>query len=486
MRAGWVAKSAAALALLLAGRTASAFAPSEFAHFADILPTGGDAVAQFHSVQVTLDTAAMIAAGSLRADGSDLAVAWDTSGAGTWIELDAHLRPAPNTTLAGSSATQVWFAVPDPAGWLNAQSAARYRVYYGRPAAAPADRRRDGKQVYRFFDDFSGSALDAATWYVHPAYAAAVHVSGGVLQQDGALSPGPVWQGAPIRMTTQTAAGVPTVSVSYLTPFAVECRFRSLNLADDVRPLSYLQHMSSPSQPNDHDEYTTFLKANGAQSIRYVRVKDGVGALMSANPTTIAAGVWYDLRAAVRLTNATPGSEQALHALSLDGVPMGDSAAAPRGGYEPSITTGVVGIETDPGAMGEYDWFLIRDAAAVEPVTEPEPWLGLMARELPGGTEISWTSPGIGSSFDLIRGTLSGVAASASWVGLGPVLCIADNTAALSMDASQLDASLPAAGEAYFYEVRVNGASGAAAGVGGYGVGTAGLRRVPSSGDCPP
>src|SRR5262245_61008173 len=138
MRAGRLGRGVLAAAMMFAALPAAAFAPSEFTHFADVLVTGGDTVAQFHSVHVTLDTSAMIASGAMKADGSDLAIAWDSTGAGNWIELDAHLRPAPNMTLSQSTATEVWFAVPDPAGWQISTSDFRYRIYYGRPSATLA------------------------------------------------------------------------------------------------------------------------------------------------------------------------------------------------------------------------------------------------------------------------------------------------------------------------------------------------------------
>ncbi len=456
-----------------------AFYPSDFSRYAEVtIETGGPA-GQFYSVGVAIDTSALISSGVMKSDASDLAAAWDATGAGTWIEIDAHLRTAPNTTLATSNRTEVWFAIHEPAGIVTPH-AGRYRFYYGNPFAVPSVRRRDGKQVYRLFDDFSGSTLDTGLWYVHPSYRPAVTVSGGMLHQNGALSPGAIWQGAPIRMVSQSAQYVPSFSVSYAQAYAGECRFRSLNITDDVRPVNTLMHMPPPGFPNDHDEYTTFLHSNGASSIRLVKVSNGVGTGLLANATVIAPNVWYDLKTTARLTVTTPGQERALHALFLNGALLGDSAALPRGGYDATITSGQVGIETDPGSAGDYDWFLIRDFTANEPALVADPYLNLKMKQTASGTEADWSDPGGAVSFDVIRGQLSFIQKGATALDLGPVICLENDSPDSTTGPDHLDAANPPAGGVFFYLVRTRTSLGA----GTYGHTTLGLAQVPSGGDC--
>lgn len=485
MPAWWKRYPGVFLAMLLgwggAGALAAGFLPSDFSHYSDLTLESGDPVAAGYSVFVIVDTASLVSAGLMKSDGSDLAVAWDSTGAGAWQEIDVHLRPEPNETLATSSATQVWFAVQEAGGIVSYPRANRYRLYYTNPAALPADRARNGKQVYLFFDDFLGTTLDSSVWYVHPSYRPAVTVSGGAVHQNGFLSPGNIWQGPQIRMTTETAANVPTFTVSYSTPFAGECRFRSTDIADAVRPVNFFQNFPPPGFPADHDETTTFVESNGALSIRIFNVVNGVGAAtLAKNATVIQPNVWYDYKATVMQTSTTPGAEVALTSIYLDGVLLDDSSDVPHGGYDPNLTSGTVGIETNPSTTGDYDWLIYRRYTPSEPVGVGDPWVDLRVHEGAGGTEVSWTAPGGAQNYDVIRGSLDLVGESGSGVDLGPVTCIEDDSSDTTTAPNHLDTQLPADGKAFFYLLR----SSTAQGPGLYGHSTIGRLRSPSSGDC--
>ena len=252
----------------------------------------------------------------------------------------------------------------------------RYRLYYNNPAASLPDRRRDGKLVYRFFDDFPGTDYDHSVWYVLPSGVNAVSVSNGILHQDGTLAVDDPSQGNHIRMVTETFLNVPTFSVSYSSPFAAECRFRSLDLTDSVRPANYLMKMSPPGYHWEHDEYTIFIYNNPTPSRIFDlrRIKHGSGSGSLANsPTEITVNQWYDYKVTVRLTNSTPGSEFSLHSIYLDDALLDDTGDATQGGYDSTMTSGIVGIETNgrtatkPGSKGDYDWFLVRDFKPNEP-----------------------------------------------------------------------------------------------------------------------
>jgi len=458
-----------------------AFYPSDFGRYSELEIDSGDPVGQFYSVGFTIDTQAMVAQGFAKADGSDLAVAWDSTGNGTWIEIDAHLRPAVNLPLAASPNTQVWFAIAEPTGITSYPYAHRYRLYYNNPGAIAAVRRRNGKLVYRFFDDFNGTSVDSTVWYVHPSYAPAVSVSSGQLHMNGADSPGSVWQGAPIRITSQSASNVPTYSVNYLNPFAAETRFRSLITSDDVRPVTYLGHMPPPTFPNDHDEYPLFFRNNGALSARLIKVNNGIGSGLVTNGTAITAGQWYDAKVTVRLTVTTPGSERALHTAYLNGTSLGDSNAATRGGYDPTITSGIVGLTTDPGSKGDFDWVLYRDFKPNEPVLRTDPAVELRVRGGVASTEVYWISAGGALSYDVVRGNLANLSVTATTVTLGPVVCIENESPDLTTAPDHLDTGAPPAGQTFFYLLRVH----TNVDVGNYGYSSKNQRRAPVVGDCP-
>ena len=459
----------------------SGFNPSDFAHYEEISLESGDPVGQFYSVGVTLNTAALVTSGQMKADGSDLAVAWDSTGLGAWTEIDAHLRPVPGQTLAVSSATQVWFALADPSGVSAYPYSGRYRIYHGFPGALIQDRRRNGKLVYRFFDDFPGTAIDSSIWYVHPSYASAVTVSGGILRQNGFLSPGGIWQGPQIRVVSETALNVPTVDVTYSSPFAMECRFLTESLADEVRPVNYLQHMPPPGFPSDHDEYSTYVSSNGNLSIRLIEVSNGLGvATLVSSPTVIPAFTWHDMKSTVKLVVSSPGEERALHSLYLDGSPLGNSSGVPRGGWDATITSGTIALETTPGTIGDYDWVLTRAFTIHEPAVIADPAVFLTVTQPASGTRVDWIAPGDAISYDVIRGNVAFIVESAGALDLGPVTCIENDSIDTTTFPDHLDSSAPSVNQTYFYLLREK--TSLTAGI--YGHSTAGHKRVPSSGGC--
>ena len=99
-----------------------------------------------YSVQVTIDTAALIAAGQLEADGRDLRFVDAATGAplGHWVESGMS-----------SASTLVWVLVP----WLPAGGTADVWMYHGNPAATDTSSR---SSAMFWWDDFSGPTLG---WY---------------------------------------------------------------------------------------------------------------------------------------------------------------------------------------------------------------------------------------------------------------------------------------------------------------------------------
>ncbi|MBN1373651.1 MAG: DUF2341 domain-containing protein [Anaerolineaceae bacterium] len=115
---------------------------------AEVLPAG-------YSVRVTLDTAALTAAGKLLADGNDLRVAW-LDGA-NYVQLDRVAETAFN-----SASTEIWFRLQAPLASGAVDSS--YILYYGNPSAGapPAD----PANVYLLWDGFDGPALNTTLWSI--------------------------------------------------------------------------------------------------------------------------------------------------------------------------------------------------------------------------------------------------------------------------------------------------------------------------------
>ena len=110
------------------------------------------------SVRFSLDTAAMVSAGALRANGDDLRLFY--TGSGEPVELD-RVAERPFDAID----TELWFAL---AADIEAGAAdGDYFISYDDVAAGPAPADRD--QVYLFFDDFEGG--DLSRWHTDPVFA---------------------------------------------------------------------------------------------------------------------------------------------------------------------------------------------------------------------------------------------------------------------------------------------------------------------------
>jgi len=113
-----------------------------------VLPAG-------YSVKLVLDTASLVNAAKLRADGNDLRVVWVNGS--TLVELDRIAETAFN-----SPTTEIWFKTQ--AAIPASGNDGSYFVYYGNPSAGapPANR----ANVYALWDDFDGGTLDSGQWNV--------------------------------------------------------------------------------------------------------------------------------------------------------------------------------------------------------------------------------------------------------------------------------------------------------------------------------
>jgi plastocyanin len=112
----------------------------------DPLPAG-------YSINLTLDTAALVAENKLQASGNDLRVVWDDGG--TLIELDRIAETPFNDT-----GTEIWFKTQAPIpGNTRAQD---YYIYYDNPSAAVPP--TDPHNVWALWEPFDGATLDTSVW----------------------------------------------------------------------------------------------------------------------------------------------------------------------------------------------------------------------------------------------------------------------------------------------------------------------------------
>ncbi|HEY7698742.1 MAG TPA: DUF2341 domain-containing protein, partial [Vicinamibacteria bacterium] len=119
------------------------------------LTAGATAIPNQYSVRIQLDHAAMVSAGQSLISGNDVRVAyWNGSG---WVELDRLLD---DQSTWNNAATQIWFSTQAPIGAGLTDD--NYYLYYGNGSAgAPPT---NWANVFLFYDDFSGGALDATRW----------------------------------------------------------------------------------------------------------------------------------------------------------------------------------------------------------------------------------------------------------------------------------------------------------------------------------
>ncbi|MBU0629401.1 MAG: DUF2341 domain-containing protein, partial [Candidatus Margulisbacteria bacterium] len=118
-----------------------------------------------HPVQISMDTAALISAGKLKTDGSDLRFVSTEEATEYSYWLDSSTI---NTT-----ATKIWIKFPD----LPAASTLEICATYGNYDRAAAS---NGDAVFTFFDDFAGTAISTAEWSITDS--TGFSVSGGELR----------------------------------------------------------------------------------------------------------------------------------------------------------------------------------------------------------------------------------------------------------------------------------------------------------------
>ncbi len=119
-----------------------------------------------YQISLTLNTSTLISAGKMQSDCDDIRIT-DINGKllPHWIES--------NNPGCNNSATVIWTKVPS----IPTAGATIY-IYYGNPGAVNIEK---GSQVFKFFDDFTGSTL-SGLWTQTSGAAGGVTVSGGYVE----------------------------------------------------------------------------------------------------------------------------------------------------------------------------------------------------------------------------------------------------------------------------------------------------------------
>jgi len=202
------------------------------------IPAGASILPINYSIPVTFNHAAAVTAGKSLASGDDVRVVWWNPGTLAWVELDRVIDPDNGWN---SATTTVWFRTQAAigAGATNTD----YYLYYGDVATAAAPLQNE-LNVFSFFDDFPGAAIDATKWTT----SATVTVAGGNATVDGGARLRSV-NTYPVDTIWETRARVSTVTPAapnyYWAAnstnnnnFGNYLRFRADNTANDAAQLS--------------------------------------------------------------------------------------------------------------------------------------------------------------------------------------------------------------------------------------------------------
>jgi hypothetical protein len=207
--------------------------------------------------------------------------------------------------------------------------------------------------------------------------------------------------------------------------------------------------------------------ALASDNLRLGKVLNTIGDPVANSAFVPSPFTWYDGKVTVDVLSLTPGSEDILMSLYMNGVKVDDSADAPTNPFNATRTSGTLGITCDPGTMLDVDWLVSRDFVRDQPFPQIDPPVLLKARQLPGGTEVFWThTASVGVTFDVLRGLVTNLSEAGGTVALGATSCLENDSPDATTNPANLDTTLPPAGNAWFYLVR---AKTAAAGSGIYG-----------------
>ena len=178
------------LATLVTGTQtpASAAAPSwwdsAYSQRLGVKIVAADALASGYSIGVTLDHAALVAAGRSLASGNDVRVVrWNGS---TWTELDRVLAVG---SAWGSTSSRIYFRTQTAVS--SSTTDASYYLYYSNAAAtAPPS---DANSVYDLWDDFSGVTLNGGKWWTYAQPGVSVSQDAGALRIFGTAQAATQW-----------------------------------------------------------------------------------------------------------------------------------------------------------------------------------------------------------------------------------------------------------------------------------------------------
>ncbi len=134
------------------------------------ITAGSDPLPSTYSIAVTIDHAALVAAGASAATGDDVRLLYQGAAIDRVIDVESSWN---------SITTRLWFRLRSALG-TNASDSG-YSLCYGTPATPLAN----PDNVYMVFDDFSSQTLDMTKWNVATPTGVTAVVSNGVLVLSG-------------------------------------------------------------------------------------------------------------------------------------------------------------------------------------------------------------------------------------------------------------------------------------------------------------
>jgi hypothetical protein len=270
-----------------------------------------------YQVLITLDTATLISAGKMRSDCGDIRFYDRTNNLNYWIEGGI------NTT-----STKIWVKIPS----IPASSTKVIQMYYGNPNLTSVS---NGDNTFLFFDDFSGSSLDANKWILTRLYGSGTYtatVANGYVEIYGASS--------------TTAAIVSKFGTSL--PFAIEGSYKAMSYTNK----SVYHNITQNSVGDDNNKLAI---ARGADVFYYYKVVSGTVTYYQQSSVTTPT-TWTRFSWKITTTNAY---------YFESGSQMNTTTTQDR------FTTGTnyLMFSVYNSAATDYDWIALRNFAPTEPAT---------------------------------------------------------------------------------------------------------------------
>ncbi|MDD3145960.1 MAG: DUF2341 domain-containing protein [Candidatus Riflebacteria bacterium] len=296
-------------------------------------------------VLVTMNTAALITAGQMQADGDDIRF---TDSDGTtplpfWVE----------TGTINTVATKIWVRIPNIP--INPPDPRKIiHIFYGDPAATSV---ANGTNTFLFFDDFSGTL---AKWTKHKN-GANINIVGGYLNCAGGTTSSPYGHTVLGSVNTyNTFVDGIIEGLLYMTTGSIgEVSFRG-NYANNTGYKTRWDHRANEGMGFLKPPYAngTWRFWDGSGSGVIPTSKDGIG---------FATGYWFPFKIAVTGASVKIYQGPTVYSCTDAGTWSPPAPSTPVVNYYPG--PGEISLQNHYGTYSRYDDIRVRRITATEPTT---------------------------------------------------------------------------------------------------------------------